>query len=196
VCATYGEKGKSHLPKPVSDEALKEIRMSELLKAAKILKIDEVLFLDLPDAGVRDHEEELFEKCLKIVQHIEPDYLLSFGPDGMSGHWDHITVGKAALRVAKQLGIPMLAFTISPEFRAARRAEAFLQRRKFGSYIEGAPEHRESDVVVKVDLGIKRKAWSSHKSQFGDAGGPLASLPKGVAKTMFGDEHFVKEHGL
>ncbi len=42
ICATYGEERESHLAKPVSDAALKKIRKTELLKAAKILKIDNV----------------------------------------------------------------------------------------------------------------------------------------------------------
>ena len=60
ICATYGEKGKSHLKKSVTDAALKKIRKDELLRAAKILKIDEVVFLGMPDASVRENERKLF----------------------------------------------------------------------------------------------------------------------------------------
>ena len=117
ICATYGEKGKSHLKKPVSDAALAKIRKTELLAAAKTLKIDDVIFLGLPDAGVREESKKLYEKSLPIIKKLKPDYILSFGPDGMSGHWDHITVGSVALRIAKKLKIPIAAFTISPVFQ-------------------------------------------------------------------------------
>ncbi len=183
VCATYGEKGKSHLDRPVSDAALKRIRKQELLRAAEILKIDRVLFLGMPDAGVRGRRADLYRKLLPIVRRIKPDYILSFGPDGMSGHWDHITVGGVSLRIARRENIPMLAFTISPEFRRALPPERFMARRKFGSYRPGAPQHRESDVKIAVNAAVKRRAWSSHRSQF--SGRP--------PRFHFPYEHFVRE---
>jgi LmbE family N-acetylglucosaminyl deacetylase len=194
ICATYGEKGKSHLAKPVTDAALKKIRKNELLAAGKILKIDEIIFLGMPDAAVRANEKKLFKKSLPVIARVKPDYILSFGPDGMSGHWDHITVGKVALRIGRKLKIPVLAFTRSPEF-SHLRAKAFIARRKFGSYIDGAPIHRKGNIKIKVDAAIKRRAWSNHKSQFGapSAGGPLAGLSKTAAAKIFGYEHFVRE---
>ncbi|HUC31355.1 MAG TPA: PIG-L deacetylase family protein [Candidatus Paceibacterota bacterium] len=191
ICATYGEKGKSHLTKPVSDTALKKIRRNELLKAAKVLKIDEVIFLGLPDAAVKENAKKLFEKSLPIIKKIAPDYILSFGPDGMSAHWDHITVGKVALRIAKKLKIPMAAFTMSDERIANMRKDFFLSRRKFGKYA-GIPKHRKGDVKIKVDVAMKRKAMRSHVSQFGMAG-PFSQLPKKVRDKMFAYEYFIKE---
>lgn len=191
ICATYGEKGKSHLAKPVSDAALKRIRKEELLKAAKILKIDTVMFLGLPDAAVKEHAAKLFEKSLPLIAKIAPDQILSFGPDGMSAHWDHITVGKAALRIAKTLKIPMAAFTMSDERIVGMRKDFFLARRKFGKYA-GIPKHRTGDIKIKVDVAVKRRAMRSHVSQFGTAG-PFSQLPKRVAQKMFAYEHFVDE---
>lgn len=191
ICATYGEKGKSHLPKPVSDAALKRIRKAELLAAAKVLKIDEVLFLGLPDAAVKENSKKLYEMALPIIKRIAPDQILSFGPDGMSAHWDHITVGKAALRIAKKLKVPMAAATMSDERIATMRKELFLSRRKFGKYA-GIPKHRKGDIKIKVDVAVKRRAMSSHISQFG-TGGPFAQLPAAIRKRMFAYEHFVDE---
>jgi LmbE family N-acetylglucosaminyl deacetylase len=191
ICATNGEKGKSHLEKPVSDTALKKIRKDELLKAAKILKIDEVIFLGFPDAAVKENEKRLFEKSLTVIKEIDPDQILSFGPDGMSAHWDHITVGKVALRIAKKLKVPMAAFTMSDARIAGMRKDFFLSRRKFGKYA-GIPKHRKGNIEIKVDIIIKRRAMRSHVSQFGTAG-PFSQLPPKVRNKMFGSEHFVKE---
>ncbi len=191
ICATAGERGKSHLPKPVSDTAMKRIRKAELLKAAKILKIDKVIFLGLPDAAVKENAKKFFEKALPIVKKIAPDHILSFGPDGMTGHLDHITVGRVARRVAKKLKIPMAAATMSDERIAALRKEFFLARRKFGRYIDFS-EHRKGDIKIKVDAAVKRRAMRSHISQFGTAG-PFSQLPKKVRDMMFAHEHFVEE---
>jgi LmbE family N-acetylglucosaminyl deacetylase len=191
ICATYGEKGKSHLAKSVSDAALKRIRKAELLKAAKILKIDKVIFLGLPDAAVKESAKKLFDESLPVIAKIAPDYILSFGPDGMSAHWDHITVGKVARSIAKQLKIPMVAFTMSDERISAMRKKFFLARRKFGKYA-GIPKHRKGDIKIKVDVATKRRAMRSHVSQFGTAG-PFSQLPKRVRDKMFLYEHFLQE---
>jgi LmbE family N-acetylglucosaminyl deacetylase len=109
----------------------------------------------------------------------------------MSAHWDHITVGAVALKVAKKLKIPMAAFTMSDERIAVMRKDFFLARRKFGKYA-GIPKHRKGDVKIKVDVATKRRAMRSHVSQFGTAG-PFSQLPKAVANKMFAYEHFVDE---
>lgn len=191
ICATYGEKGKSHLAKPMSDAALKKVRKEELLRAAKILKIDEVAFLGLPDAEVKKNAKKLFEKSLKVVSALRPDYILSFGPDGISAHWDHIIVGKIARRIAKKLKVPLVAFTLSDEMIAFRRNESFLSRRKFGKYA-GIPAHRHGDIKIKIDGVRKRRAMQCHVSQFGTK--PLYShFPKRLAKTALAYEYFVSE---
>ncbi len=197
ICATNGEKGKSHLAKPVTDSALKKIRRNELMKAAKILKIDKVIFLGFPDASVRAHKRKLFEKSLAVIRKIKPDYILGFGPDGISAHWDHITVGEVALGIAKKTYTPMAAFTLADIFVeqprvAEKRQEFFLKRRRFGAY-KGMPVHRKGDLRVKIDLARKRKAMSVHKSQFLNPAGPYAHLSTRLQKQAMGYEHFVKE---
>ena len=190
ICATSGEKGKSHLKRHVGDVALARIRRNELLKAAKVLKIDKVIFLGFPDAGVRENKRALYEKSLAIIMKIKPEHMLSFGPDGVSGHWDHIIVGKIAMRIAKKLKIPLAAFTLSSESRDIRM-KLILGRRKFGSYA-GIPKHRESDITIKIDAAVKRRAMRYHVSQFGGAA-PYADLPKQIRDKIFGYEHFVRE---
>ena len=195
ICATYGEKGKSHLAKLISDAALKRIRKEELFNAAKILKIDKVIFLGLPDAAVKENVKKLFKKVLPVIRKIAPEYILSFGPDGVSGHWDHITVGKVARRIAKKLKVPMAAFTISDARIFSTNGNIgkkfFLARRKFGKYA-GIPKHRKGDIKIKVDAATKRRAMRSHVSQFGTAG-PFSQLPKRAAEKMFAYEYFVDE---
>lgn len=191
MCATYGEKGKSHLERPVSDAALKKIRKEELLKAAKILKIEKVIFLGLPDAKVRENAKKLYEKSLPIIKEIDPDCILSFGPDGISAHWDHITVGKVARRISKKLKIPLAVFTLSDEQISKIKKDSFLSRRKFGVYA-GIPKHRKGNIKIKVDTLIKRKAMRSHVSQFGTAG-PFSRFPKKIAQKMMAYEFFVNE---
>jgi len=191
ICATSGEKGKSHLKRRVTDAQLKRIRQNELLQAAKILGVKHIIFLGLPDSKVRENAEKLYKKSSAIIQKIKPDYMLSFGPEGISAHWDHITVGKAARRIAKKLKIPLAAFTLADTFIRERRREFFLARRKFGKY-KGIPVHRKGDLKVRIDLATKRKAMRSHASQF-TGGTPFSQFPKKVQDKLMGYEYFVRE---
>lgn len=190
ICATYGEKGKSHLVRHVSDAALKRIRKNELLKAAHVLHIKKVFFFGLPDAGLRENAKKLFEKSLSVIKKVKPEQILSFGPDGITGHWDHITVGKVALKIAKHLKIPLAAATFSPVMGAHRR-KFFLARRKFGKY-KDISGHRKGDMKIEINARMKRRAMSFHKSQF-PRGTPFAALPKKIAQHMLSYEHFVDE---
>lgn len=195
ICATSGEKGKSHLAKPMSDRALARVREKELSAAAKVLGVDKVFFLHFPDGKVRENEAKLYAKSLKIVKATAPEQILSFGPDGVSAHWDHITAGAVALRIAKKLKIPLAAFTLSNKMILARkkRKQFFLARRKFGVYAD-APEHRQHDIRVKISSAMKRKAMALHTSQFGTTGKTwFDKLPKGLKAKMFEYEYFVDE---
>ncbi|HEX4103859.1 MAG TPA: PIG-L family deacetylase [Candidatus Paceibacterota bacterium] len=183
ICATYGEKGKSHLAKPVSDAALKRIRKNELLKAAKVLHVKQVFFLGLPDTKVGKHRKELFAKCAAIVREVKPDQLVSFGPDGMSGHLDHIAAHAAALQLAKKFKLPLAAATLAGKLVAQRR-KLFLARRKFGKYAAGSIVHRKGDIKIKINKTMKHRAMKNHVSQFG---------AKGPNFPIITEEHFVNE---
>ncbi len=193
ICATSGEKGKSHLARPVSDAALARIRRGELRAAAKALKIDRVIFFGFPDAGVRANAARLYAKAVPVITRLKPDRIVSFGPDGVSAHWDHITVGRVARRIAKKLKTPLAAFTLTPEVIRVRRNQKtmFLKRRKFGKYA-GIPELREGDIKIKINAAVKRRAMRHHVSQFGTRP-PFAELPKTLRDKMMGYEYFVEE---
>jgi len=180
VCATAGEKGKSHLKKPTTDAQLKKIRKAELLKAAKILKVDKVIFLGLPDAGLRGQKKKVFEKTRLMANKIKPEIILSFGPDGISAHWDHITIAEAARAIAKRMRIPLFGFTLHPK-GASRRRKIILARRKFGDYAD-LHEYRKGDIKLPINVRIKRRALNSHRSQFSEGGW-----------SIFDTEHFVRE---
>lgn len=53
-------------------------------------------WLDYPDGGVSDVPfEELVERIAAILREERPRVVGTFGPDGITGHPDHITVGRA-----------------------------------------------------------------------------------------------------
>lgn len=104
LVATKGEAGK---PAGIcKQEDLGKFREQELLSAAKILGIKEVIFL-----GYRDKEVplapplEIVEKLVRMIRSNRPQVVITFGADGSSGHRDHKAIHhftKAAVLLAKQ----------------------------------------------------------------------------------------------
>ena len=92
VTATRGE-GGSLDEERWPPETLGAIREQELLRCLDILGITEHVFLDLPDIGMDTPLPDVGAvRVLELMEEIKPDTVLTFGPDGMTGHLGHICV--------------------------------------------------------------------------------------------------------
>src|SRR5690606_19766930 len=50
----------------------------------------------LPDGGLASHPfEDLVERIATVLAEERPDVVITFGPDGITGHPDHVTVSRA-----------------------------------------------------------------------------------------------------
>lgn len=92
ITATKGEAG-------VQDEArwparkLGRIREKELMEAYKILGIKNHHWLDFPDGGCNEADEgQAVQRLVSLIHTYKPDSIFTFGPDGMTGHPDHVAV--------------------------------------------------------------------------------------------------------
>ena len=66
-------------------------------RALAILGVTEHHWLDYPDGGCADvDQDEAVRRVTALMAEVQPDTVLTFGPDGMTGHDDH----KAACRWA------------------------------------------------------------------------------------------------
>jgi len=188
ICATSGERGKSHITRPITFKELSQMREKELKAAAKYLKVKGLYFLHFPDTKLNQKTEQLAVKSEELIRKIKPDYIISFGPDGMSGHLDHIAAGQVAKALAKKLKLPFLAFGASPALR--QRFGKVKKRRRYGKYAKSV-RHALPNVKIKIDLKHKAKAFSFHKSQFGPST-IFVNMPKSVQKSFMDYEYFVK----
>lgn len=190
VCATLGEKGKSHLARPVGGVELKRIRKKELMAASRAVGVAKVHFLNMPDGKLRLYPQALFRKTLAFAKKVRPDYMLGFGTDGISGHTDHIAVGKAAKRAARRLHIPYVAFALSPRF--SDDAVSWLKtRRKHGHYRKSV-RFQAPNVTVAISASVKKRALRCHRSQM-DGPNIFMGFPKYAAREFLRAEHFVLE---
>jgi LmbE family N-acetylglucosaminyl deacetylase len=98
LCVTRGEAG---IP-GVKPEEAGNIRTRELRQAAERLGI-EVYFLDYPDGGLaRSKSQTLLEMVACWIDLVQPQVILTFGPDGVSGHPDHITISNIVTQAFDQ----------------------------------------------------------------------------------------------
>ncbi len=163
ICATRGERGKSHLKKPHTDRELITMRTKELMGVARFLKLESLHILHFPDGKVSANKKKIYAKCRPLAGRFAPDYIVSFGEDGISGHLDHIAIGEVARRIADSLHIPFVAFAAPPLLR--KNKDHLRKRRKFGVYAKRI-RHAEHNIKVPVNRKIKLKALRFHKSQF------------------------------
>ena len=119
VTATRGELGTVE-PVRWPLEGLAEVRTAEMERCLEILGVTEHLWLDYPDGGCPDvPAEEPIGKLVSLMEEIRPDTVLSFGPDGMTGHRDHQTTCAWATEAFRRVGAPgaqLLYATKTPEF--------------------------------------------------------------------------------
>ena len=110
VCATRGEAGTLDPEYLNGFKDTAELRTNELMRAAKILGLKGVFFLDYRDSGMPGTEEnkhpeaqinhsidEVAGKVVKYIRELKPDIVITFDPIGGYKHPDHIHIHKATV---------------------------------------------------------------------------------------------------
>jgi LmbE family N-acetylglucosaminyl deacetylase len=94
VTATLGEQGTSD-PLRWPPDRLRRVRRQELRASLAALGVDEHISLELPDGGCAlQPAEPIVDRLAGIIDTVRPDTIITFGPDGMTGHEDHQTVSR------------------------------------------------------------------------------------------------------
>lgn len=173
ICATCGEKGDSRLKQPVSPKQLGETRQKELKACCRLLKIKHLKFLYYQDGGLINADfKKLVSRLRLLIERIQPEIVLTFGTEGISGHNDHIVIGKAAVAASKQAK-PRVA-----EIWRASMPTSFIKT--FNEYLlkirvhhahfkpkplKGVPDKRLLKINIQKYRNKKLQALDCHKSQ-------------------------------
>lgn len=170
VTATRGELG-SQDPVRWPTDKLADIRTAELADSLAALGVTEHHWLDYPDGGCDEvDEDEAVGQLMRIIAEVQPDTVLTMGPDGMTGHPDHIAVSRWATQafiLEAPPGARLHYSTVLPEVWEGMREEFF----RLGVSMGGQPsvtEAADCSIHYVLDdemLAFKDRAIRAQVSQ-------------------------------
>jgi LmbE family N-acetylglucosaminyl deacetylase len=171
VTATRGE-GGSFDEERWPSATMGTVREAELMRSLQILGVTEHHWLEYRDGKCAQADpEEATGKVRAIMEEVEPDSILTFGPDGMTDHPDHKAVcawtTESFTRAAKP-GAGLYYATMTPEW-----AEEFVPRmNRFNVFMSKdtppiTPRDRlDVDFSLSSELlELKLQAIEAHVSQ-------------------------------
>ena len=175
VCATRGEAGIAAL---TPDETAR-IRTQELHGAAAALGLAGVRFLGYLDGQLSAADPtEVVSQLVDILRAVQPQAVITFGPDGISGHPDHLAIHRLTTTAFDQAGLPARLYYLAP-------SEATMQGCGVipSEDIAGGPV---AAIDVANTLIAKVRAIQSHASQKPPYTGP----PEAEAERLACHEYF------
>ena len=175
VTASIGERGTDD-PSADAAQRLARTRRHELEQSLAVLGAERPIVLGYPDGGCDQVPDRLgARRVASLIEEFRPQIVLSFGPDGVTGHRDHLAVGRwTALAVAAQGRPPALVTTSAA---SVWPGDIVKRMHRIGAFVPGYPDDqvRHGDLPVTlsgVALETKLDALRSHRSQVG----PLVTL--------------------
>jgi LmbE family N-acetylglucosaminyl deacetylase len=201
IMTTSGEAGLIADATLATRETLGGVREGEDRRAWRALGIEPALhFLRRPDGGVAAlPREDLVAEFVAILQEARPDVVITFGPDGVTAHADHVAVGAAATaafhaaRAAGAGGFHRLLHVGIPASSIERLNELLRQRgltpidptQEFQP--RGVPDETIGVMVDCTDAYERKlQALRCHRTQ-----AELEDVPFELWPTMLGVEAFV-----
>jgi LmbE family N-acetylglucosaminyl deacetylase len=104
ISLTKGGAGQIRDASTATRATLTAVRQKELDAAGVELGLTETRCLDYHDGELADIDGDvLVGLAAELLSEIEPDVVITFGPDGFSGHPDHIAVGAAVTAACHKL---------------------------------------------------------------------------------------------
>lgn len=166
VVATDGRKGVTPFAHIPAGDSLARVRAGEARCAARALGVGGPRLLGLEDAGLASFEAlgTLRDSVAAILKELRPDVVLTFGPEGGTGHPDHRLVGDVTSELVQRGadGAPRALFYASlpaERMRTAPRANPTVT----------AMAERYLTVRVPftpADLEATRREFACHASQY------------------------------
>jgi LmbE family N-acetylglucosaminyl deacetylase len=166
VIATDGRKGvRDHAGIPAGD-SLAHVRAEEARCAARQLGIHPPILLGFEDAGLASFAslEGLEAKVDSVIRALHPDAVISFGPEGGTGHPDHRLVGDVVTQVVQGGGSSISQGLYYPSLPTERMTDAPPAQ----PTIATLPQRYLTVAVpfTPADLEAGRRSFACHRTQY------------------------------
>jgi LmbE family N-acetylglucosaminyl deacetylase len=190
------------------------LRLAELEKSAKILRVSDVEALGYHDSGMPDWDyknrpdafcnipiETVADRIGGLITKYQPQVLVTYDDQGAYQHPDHVHASLAAQAATKATGIPakvylstMRGSTWRKIWDALRAAgEDVPQWEEDEDRSQRALESEEritTTIDIRSVLGRKRDALFAHGSQINDSW--FSKIPQEISEAAFGYEYFIR----
>lgn len=207
VMATRGQAGRHGPGEHPGRVALGWIREAEFRAAARELGVHAVHVLDYQD-GLLDRADpaEAAEGIARIIRTVRPHVVLTFGPDGLYGHPDHIAISQftsTAIHLAATPEGDAPPHSVSKLYHVAWGEETWRQYqatfKRLVSTVDGVERQAtpwpEWAITTRVDARAHwRRVWTAvqcHHTQMA-VYGPLAHLTPACHQRLWGDQTFYR----
>jgi LmbE family N-acetylglucosaminyl deacetylase len=192
LTATRGEAGSCGDPPLCRPEELAGVREQELRCACAALGIAPPILLDYRDGELATvDEDEGAARVGAVMRQVRPDALLTWPPDGLSGHPDHIAVSRWTVLAFQQAAAPgrdgprLLYYMAIPV--SLQQALGLNQL----SAIDDAGITLAVDVLPVWER--KLAAIRCHRTQLGQS--PILAADPERQRRFLGQEHFRRAAG-
>ena len=119
VCATYGEEGDIRQPGVATRVTLGQVRHEELCCSCAVLGLQEPIMLGYRDSGwgnapaqyhpnafVQAPPWQVIQRLVEEIRRFKPHIVLTFEPEGISGHKDHKAISHHTTAAVQMAGDP------------------------------------------------------------------------------------------
>ena len=107
VSLTQGEAGQIREAATATRRSSARVRVEELQRSAADLGVGHVTCLDLGDGRLAEQPLEVVAKTARTaIEQFRPDVVVTFGPDGATGHPDHVTSCLATVEAVRSMPEP------------------------------------------------------------------------------------------
>ncbi|TIC88890.1 PIG-L family deacetylase [Nocardioides sp. GY 10113] len=168
VALTDGEAGfGDDDPRTLAER--RALRRAELGTAMAAIGVTDIRFLGHPDGSLSEVPAAgVVDRLVEIAREVRPDVVVTFGPDGITGHDDHVTAGRLAADAWRAWG--------HGELWQAAKTDAWLDEWRvlhdeLGIWMTEEPTGVPEDEIAAVldltpaELNRKRAALGGHASQ-------------------------------
>jgi N-acetylglucosamine malate deacetylase 2 len=183
LTATRGQAGSRGDPPLCPPEELPAVRERELRCACAALGIEPPRLLDYHDGHLWEADPEtIVGQILTVVHEARSQVMLTYGPEGVSGHPDHIAVGQFAAEAFRRAdGVTALYALAVPQSLAEELGL---------SQIHAVPDET---ITLAVDVtpvwDAKVAAIHCHATQLSSS--PIMRAPLAQQTLFLGREHFI-----